>query len=238
MKTQGPVIYERKAVEKLNLNDLANIKDPERNAGLIASLRSWIETGKPADTPPRTPCATAGKGHEIRKVRLATRKKPAIPVRGGVADRGDMARVDIFKTTGKTGKTEWYMVPIYRHQVMNRSQWPTPPNKAVAAGKPEEKWPVMGPEAECQFSLFPRSYVRVAKKGLIKEGYFAGCNRSTAAITLAGHTGAFPLQDGIGIKTLDYIKKFAVNRFGELSPIKKETRTWHGVTCTSPNQPD
>lgn len=234
----GPVIYERKPVEKLTLSDLSNIKDPDRNAGLITSLRTWIEAGKPADTPPRTPCATADEGHLIHKVRLATRKKPAVPVRGGMADRGEMTRVDVFRVTGKKGKVGWYLVPIYRHQVMNRSRWPTPPDRAMVPGKAEEHWPVMGPEAQFQFSLYPRSYVRLTKKDTIIEGYFAGCDRSTAAIALADPANKKPPQKGIGTKTLDNIQKLTINRFGELSPVRKETRTWHGVVCTSPVRPD
>lgn len=233
----GPVIYERKAIEALKLTDLAKIKDPERNEGLITALRHWIEAGKPADAPPRTPCNIAGAGHKIRKVRLATNKKPAVPVRGGIADRGDMVRTDIFTRRNKKGKTEWFMVPIYPHQIMNRTQWPTPPNAAVIR-KPEEQWPEMGPEYTFQFSLYPRSYIRLFKKGVVIEGYFAGSNRSTASIAVCDANDKTDCQTGIGIKTLDLIQKYAINRFGELSPIKQETRTWHGVACISPAQPD
>ncbi|MCT6856333.1 MAG: type II CRISPR RNA-guided endonuclease Cas9, partial [Bombella apis] len=126
----------------------------------------------------------------------------------------------------------------YPHQIMNRSQWPAPPNKAVVAGKSEADWPIMGAEAQFQFSLYPCSYVRLFKKGTVIEGYVCGCHRSKAYITLALSTGAAPLQEGIGIKTQEHIQKFSVNRFGELSPVKQETRTWHGVACTSPDQHD
>ncbi|POS61306.1 type II CRISPR RNA-guided endonuclease Cas9 [Parasaccharibacter apium] len=240
----GPVIYERKAVSALTLADLAKIKDPDRNAGLIASLRQWIEAGKPADKPPRTPCHQSAAGHEIRKVRLATIITPAVPVRGGMAKRGDMTRVDIFKVIGKKGKPEWYMIPIYPHQIMNRSQWPAPPNKAVVEKKSEEDWPIMGAEAQFQFSLYRYSYVQLSNEKSVIKGYFYSCNRSKAYITLVDSTestdstDAAPSQKDKCIKTLEHIQKFSVNRFGELSPVKQETRTWHGVACTSPDQHD
>jgi len=87
------VVFERVAIEKLSAKDLDRIKDKEQNASLVAVLRAWIEAGKPKDTPPRSPKIDATKADNppIRKVRLATKDKPAVVVRGGTADRGEMA---------------------------------------------------------------------------------------------------------------------------------------------------
>ncbi len=230
-----PVIYERKAIDSLKITDLTKIKDPERNSELIHALYRWIKAGKPTNNPPRTPCTVAHEGHLVRKVRLMTNKRPAVPVRGGMADRGDMVRVDVFTMRGKSGKKEWFMVPIYRHHVMNPARWPSPPNRAILANKPEEQWPIMDERAQFHFSLYPRSYIRLIKNGTIMEGYFAGSNRATASIALANPNNTAQLHKGIGIKTLDLFQKFSINRFGELSLIKQETRTWHGLICPSPH---
>jgi len=77
-------------------------------------LRVWIAAGKPkaADKLPRS-----SKGDIIRKVRVASKDKVAIELHGGTVDRGDMARVDVFRKAGKKGKWEYYVVPIYPHQI-------------------------------------------------------------------------------------------------------------------------
>ncbi|BCK74747.1 CRISPR-associated Csn1 family endonuclease [Acetobacter aceti NBRC 14818] len=230
----GPVVYERRAISDLKLTDLERIKDPERNSAIISSLRTWIEKGKPADYPPQSP-----KGDEIRKIRVMSRNKPAVSVRGGTADRGEMTRVDVFTKMGKKGKPEWFLVPIYRHQVIDRIQWPQPPNQAAANGKSEKNWPTMGLEHEFRFSLYPRSYVQIVKRdGEIIEGYFAGLDRTVAAFSLLSSSDPTSIQRGIGAKTLESIRKYNVNRFGDISMVEQETRTWHGDVCISPDQPD
>jgi CRISPR-associated endonuclease Csn1 len=83
----GPVVYERKAVEKLTMADLDKVPDPERNAKLIEALRGWIGAGKKKGTKPISP-----QGHPITKVRLRTTDKVAVRVRGGTAERGDIVR--------------------------------------------------------------------------------------------------------------------------------------------------
>lgn len=230
----GPVVYERKAVADLKPADLARVKDPERNGAIIDAVRAWIEAGRPAEAPPRSP-----RGDPIVKLRLATTKKPAVMVRGGTADRGDMVRVDVFSKPNRRGKTEWYLVPVYRHQVMDRKAWPEPPMLAVAQGKGETDWTVVGADFDFRFSLYHRSYVKVVtRQGEMIEGYFAGLDRSTAAIALSEPADSTSLRRGIGTRTLLSIEKYAVDRFGTRALITSEGRTWHGAVCTSPGRHD
>ncbi len=65
------IVYERKRVEALTEKDLARIKNPERNAKLIETLRDWIATGKPKDRKPLSP-----KGIPSRRCacRVATKR--------------------------------------------------------------------------------------------------------------------------------------------------------------------
>lgn len=235
------VVYERKSIADLSEKRLADIKDPERNRDVIEAVRQWIADGRPADKLPRSPA-----GDEIRKVRLRTKGKLAVQVRGGTADRGVIVRVDVFAKPNKRGKEEFYLVPIYPHHVMNKRDWPIPPMRSVVAYKDEEEWTLIDDGFAFRFSLYPRCYVEVAKPsdGEVLSGYFQGLNRSTGAINLFNHKNSRSMLDdngnsmqSIGAKTLLTIKKYNVGRFGARSEVKSEVRTWHGVVCTSPIQP-
>lgn len=235
------VVYERKSITDLSEKRLQDIKDPERNQGVIEAIREWIANGKPADSLPRSPA-----GDEIRKVRLRTKGKPAVHVRGGTADRGEIVRVDVFARPNKRGKDEFYLVPIYPHHVMNKRDWPTPPVRSVVAYKDEDEWTLIDDSYKFKFSLHPRSYIEVTKPtGELLAGYFQGLNRSTGAINLSNPRDSRLLADdngnsmqSIGAKTLLTMKKYSVDRFGVRSEVKSEVRTWHGVVCTSPIPPD
>jgi CRISPR-associated endonuclease Csn1 len=130
-------VFERKSIDKLAEKDLALIPVPEPHGRvsdpaklrdeLVESLRVWIATGKPKDNDklPRSP-----KGDIIRKVRVMTNAKPAVLVRGGTADRGGIVRVDVFTKPNKRGAAEFFLVPIYVHEVATLDE---PPNRAVQA---------------------------------------------------------------------------------------------------------
>jgi CRISPR-associated endonuclease Csn1 len=227
------IVFERKAVISLKEADLERIKDPERNSAIIAAIRDWIAAGRKADALPLSP-----KGDVIAKVRLSSKNKPAVSVRGGSADRGEMVRVDVFSMPNKRGKDEWYLVPIYPHQVMDRRGWPQPPMRSVVAYKDEDEWTLIGDVHQFRFSLHPRTYVEVVKSnGEILEGYFQGLHRGTGAINLFDHNNPKVGSQSIGAKTLLTITKHNVDRFGNKSVVRKEVRTWHGVACISPSPP-
>ena len=227
------VVFERKAVADLKEKDLERIKDPERNKAVIEAIRQWIADGRPVGALPRSPA-----GDEIRKVRLSTKGKRSVSVRGGTADRGDIVRVDVFSKPNKRGKDEFYVVPVYPHQVMDKRQWPHPPSGAVVACKDEDDWVEVDDTYNFRFSAYPRSLIEVVKRtGEVFEGYFAGMDRSTGAISLSSDRNSRDTNRGLGAKTLLTIKKYSVDRFGNRSEVKSEVRTWHGAVCTSPTPP-
>src|SRR6185437_345483 len=213
------VVYERKAVEKLTEKDLELIPVPEpygRAADpkklrdeMIEALRVWLVAGKPKDQLPRS-----SKGDIIRKVRVATKDKVAVQINGGTVDRGDMARVDVFRKKNKKGKWEFYVVPIYPHQIATMD---APPTKAVIAYKSDDEWTPLDDSFEFIWSLNAMSYVEITKSnGECIEGYFRGLHRGTGAASVSKHwtlekVGA---NDGIGVKTLADFKKFTVDRLG------------------------
>lgn len=223
-----PEIHERKSIITLTLADLERIKDPERNAPIIESLRKWIAANKPKDRLPISP-----KGDVIRKVSLITNKKVDVLVRDGAADRGDMVRVDLFTKPNKRGKLEFYLVPIYRHQVADELDWPTPPNQAVAGNTQEASWPTMGQDYMFSMSIFPMSFIEIEQKdGTLIDGYFRGLDRNTGAIGISPHYSNDGLTKGIGARTLNAFRKFSVDRLGRRYQVRKEQRTWHGKVCT------
>jgi CRISPR-associated endonuclease Csn1 len=224
-----PVVYERRAVEALKLADLARVKDVERNAAIVESLRAWIEAGRPKDAPPRSP-----KGDAIRKVRLATDGKPAVEVREGSADRGEIVRVDVFREPGGGKRRDrFHLVPIYPHQVADAESFPQPPDRAVVAHRPETKWTKVDSGFEFLFSLVPNSLVEVTKPdGEVIAGYYRGIDRQGAQLTLSPHENTQRLIRGVGSKTLLSFRKFSVDRLGCVHEIGREKRTWHGAVCT------
>jgi CRISPR-associated endonuclease Csn1 len=223
------VTYERKAVEKLSGNDLKRLKDADGgNKPLRDALRAWIDAGKPRDAPPTSP-----KGDPIRKVQLRRTAQSGFDLNGGHVDNADMVRVDVFTSRDGKGRAVFHMVPIYRHQVMDRAGWPHPPNQAITRGKGPDDWDVMGAGHEFLFSAYPDSYLEVTKTdGSVVEGYFRGANRNTNSIAISPHHRRDDTESSIGIRTAQAFRKFEVDRLGRKHEITRETRTWHGAVCT------
>jgi CRISPR-associated endonuclease Csn1 len=229
------IVFDRKSVEKLTEKDLEKIPVPEPYGKitdpkklrdeLVESLRAWIAAKKPKDKPPRS-----SKGDIIRKVRVETRIKVAIEINGGTVDRGNMARVDVFKKKNKRGAWEFYVVPIYPHQIVALE---SPPNKAVIAGNAENDWISIDSNFEFAWSLNPMSYLELVKSnGELIEGYYRSMDRTTGAINLSPMATNSETIRSIGVKTLSSFRKFAIDRVGRKFEIPREVRTWRGEACT------
>ena len=217
------IVYERKRIHDLKINDLNRIKNPERNGVIIEALHAWINAKKPKDAPPLD-----GQGAAISRVRLRQGEKAGQIVRGGHADNSEIIRTDVFDKDGK-----FYLVPVYRHQWADKSL--PAPLLAIDANTREKDWTIINSSFDFLFSLYPDSFVEVVKRnGEYIDGYFRGVDRSTGAITLSPHNHRPQqyLQRGIGTRTLRSLKKFQIDRLGRKFEVKREKRTWHGVACT------
>ena len=213
--------------------NLTRLKDAEGgNRPLAEALAEWIDRGKPADDPPLSP-----KGDPVRKVSLRRRGSDpsGLALNGGHVDNAEMVRVDVFAKPNKKNKLEFFLVPIYRHQVMDVSGWPQPPNRAVRPDKSEDEWEVIDDSFEFRFSLYKDALVEVVKRDeQIFEGYYRSMDRSTGALKISPHNLRAQTYEGgsIGARTLHSFRKFEVDRLGRRHEVNRETRTWHGVACT------
>jgi CRISPR-associated endonuclease Csn1 len=234
------IVFERKAIEKLTEKDLEQIPvpapydkvaDPKKlRDTMVESLRAWMAAGKPKgeDKLPRSP-----KGDIIRKVRVETKDKVAVELSGGTVDRGNMARVDVFRKKNKKGKWEFYVVPIYPHQIADEEDWPKPPTQAVQAHVDEAEWPSIDGTFEFTFSLNPMCYLElITSKGEVVEGYYREMNRDDAGITLSAHLSNDSRSPKTGSRTLRDFRKFTIDRLGRKFEVSREVRTWRGKACT------
>jgi CRISPR-associated endonuclease Csn1 len=218
-------IYERKPVEKLTLKDLELVKNPERNGKLIENLRAWIEAGKPKNTFPLSP-----KGDPVRKVRVLNRAKDGVPIRGGIVDRGEMVRVDVFRKKHAKGAWQYFLVPVYPHQVAMDD---APPRKWVQAHVPESEWKSLDAGHDYLWPLHPMSLIELVKSdGVVLRGYYRGMDRSSGTISLSLHHSKDAVVRGTGTRTLSNLTKLTVDRLGRVNVVEREKRTWHGVVCT------
>lgn len=224
-------VYERKKVGDLKIADLDRVKDAERNASLIESLRKWIEAGSPKDKPPLSP-----KGDPISKVRLVTKGKVNIPFDTGnperlaTVDRGDMARVDVFRKANKKGKYEYFLVPVYPHEIATLD---APPTRAVTAHKPESSWPVIDETYEYLWPIMPFCFLELVRaSGEVIRGYYRGMDRGSGNVEVSSVYDATNMTRGIGARTLIAFRKFNVDRLGNISEVPSELLTWRGKVCT------
>ncbi len=215
-------------LSSLKLKDLPKIMgyDDPRNADLIQAISDRLtafndDGAKAFKDPLYRPSKDMNNAPLVRSVRLVDTQKSGLPVRGGIAANGSMLRVDIFTKAGK-----FYAVPLYVADAVKTEL----PNKAFTAGKDESEWTVMDESYAFLFSLNPNDWVRVSyKSDPAKEGYFAGFDRATGAISIWAHDrspmiGKEGLMRSIGIKTVASLTKYHVDILGNLYPVCHEVR--------------
>ncbi|HOX22521.1 MAG TPA: hypothetical protein PLL10_03580 [Elusimicrobiales bacterium] len=170
------------------------------------------------------------KGPLVRSVRLLEKQNTGVKVHSGngIADNGEMVRVDVFRKAGKH-----YLVPIYVADMVKD----TLPNKAIVANKPEIEWPEIDNTYEFLFSLFKNDLISINSSKQPeneKIGYYTSCNRANGAIDMELHdrsnfkhstkgTLTNPWSS-IGARLLKSFKKYQVDVLGNIYEVKKETR--------------
>ena len=177
------------------------------------------------------PKADGTDGPVVKKVKLISKQSLGVKVNGGagICSNGSMIRIDLFRENGK-----YYYVPVYTADAIKKEL----PMKAATAAKPYEKWKVMK-EENFLFSIYPGDLIEIqAAKGktipvttVDKEkrekqtikAYFNGADISSASISGESHDRTFSFR-GLGVQSLDSIKKFQVDILGNYHEVKKEVR--------------
>lgn len=248
LKVQGGVT-QKVAVTDLKPTDIDKLIDPHRNEKLYAALREWTQTHDEREKRareiekaarsdkrvlsqdekskiehlralPRKPDKDGNPtGPIVRTVTMVVDKLSGIPIRGGIAKNDTMLRVDVFAKAGK-----FHLVPVYVHHGVTGL-----PNRAVVAFKDENEWTLVDDSFQFCFSLYPNDLVRVALKKEAQFGYYAGCDRSTGAISLWAHDrnqkiGKDGLIRGVGVKTAMSVEKFNVDVLGNIYTAPPENR--------------
>jgi len=226
LRAQGSAT-EKVPLASLTLKDLDNLIDPHRNQKLYAAIRARLEAhgGKgdkafPPGNPLRKPDRNGNPtGPIVRTVTKVIDKLSGIPVRGGVAKNDTMLRVDVFAKGGR-----YHLVPVYVHHRVKGL-----PNRAIVGGKDERDWTEIDDSFAFRFSMYPNDLVRVRLKSEEHLGYYAGCDRSTGAISLWVHdrsskVGKDGLIRSIGVKTALAFEKLHVDVLGRIYPAPPEPR--------------
>ncbi|ULJ64452.1 type II CRISPR RNA-guided endonuclease Cas9 [Wielerella bovis] len=215
----------RVPLNKLKLKDLDNMVNREREPDLEAALKARLQQFN--DDPVKAfaePFYKKG-GQRVKAVRIKSVQKSGVllPKQQGIADNGDMVRVDVFAKAGK-----FYLVPIYAWQVAKGIL----PNKAAVQKKDEQDWDEMDETFIFQFSLYKNDLVELITKKQRILGYFAGLDRASAAISIREHDrDTQKVKDGthrgLGVKSgVISFKKFEIDVLGkdihECKPSKRQ----------------
>lgn len=237
--TEGNVLT-RTALTELKLDkktgEITNYYKPESDRLLYQALKKQLllyngDAKKAFEAPFYKPKADGTKGNLVRKVKTYDKLTLGVEVnfgRGIAANaNGAMVRVDVFCVNGK-----YYFVPVYIADVVRKRL----PTKAVVAGKPYSQWKEMD-DKDFLFSLYSRDLISFkSKRGknatcangstkVVNEEilYYIGANISTASFGGKAHDGKFEF-DGLGIQSLEYLKKYQVDILGNVTEVKQEKR--------------
>ena len=213
--------------------------DPRLYQALVERLRQFDGEGKKAFAEPfYKPKKDGTPGPRVDKVKIAEKASLSVSTGRGVADNGEMIRMDVFRVPNERKPDDsYYFVPIY----VADTKKATLPSKAVVGKKPPEAWKQMKPE-HFLFSIFKGDLIYVeSKKGIslalakeavgektiqVKSGlfYFCGANISNGSIEIETHDRRY-YKKSLGIKELKVFEKRQVEVLGKVRKVKlPETR--------------
>ncbi|MCB1559655.1 MAG: type II CRISPR RNA-guided endonuclease Cas9 [Xanthomonadales bacterium] len=215
---------------RLTPERLDDLVDAHRNERMIHALRLWLADrgDKPRKDSikayPRKPLKSDPPdgpftGPVIKSVKLNAGPMTGLDVRGGLAQNASMVRVDVFRKDGK-----YHLVPVYVHHRVKEL-----PMRAIVAFKSEDQWTPVDDD-QFLFSLYPNDLIELEQKGKPPlMGYFAGCDRSTAAVSVWLHDRNTALGKdgqvrGVGVKTALRLEKLNVDVLGRIYPATPEPR--------------
>lgn len=200
-------------LSQLKLNLLENMVNREREPELYKALKTRLEQFENNPAKAFTEPFYKKGGQQVKSVRVEMVQKTGVLVRNGkgIADNASMVRVDVFTKSGK-----YFLVPIYTWQVAKGIL----PNKAIVAHKDESQWDEIDDSFKFKFSIYSNDLIKVVTKKETFFGYYSGCDRATAAISIKEHDsektkGKDGLHRSIGVKTAVSFEKYQVDELGK-----------------------
>jgi len=226
----------KKPLNSLSENDLKNLFDTEHNKLLYSAIRQRMaefdnKAQKAFAEPLFKPLRDGSPGPMVRSVKVCQAQYTGVNVRGGIADNGDMVRTDVFRKQNKKGKWEYYLIPVYTVDMISGKL----PDKAIAAHKPYNEWPVIDNEYEFLFTLYPYDLIRVETKDGGGLYYYRSSHRANGSLIVCNVNKA-DTTFGIGSRTAISIEKLEMGVLGDYFPVHKEIR--RGLENGSHLEPD
>lgn len=155
-----------------------------------------------------------GVGPIVKSIKVPSIMNAGVKVQNGIAENGNMVRVDVFKKEGK-----FYLVPIYVAHMVEKI-----PNKAIKANKPESEWIEMDDSYEFIFSLYSDDLIKIKKSGQEEIiCYYISTHRGTGAINALLHDGSKKIE-GVGVQNLEKFEKYEIDVLGNYHQVKNEKR--------------
>jgi CRISPR-associated endonuclease Csn1 len=230
------IVITKTALKNLKLKDgeIEGYYNKESDILLYNALKSRLEAynneAKEAFAEDfHKPKSDGTPGPIVRKVKTISKQTSGVFVNEGkgIAENGEMIRIDVFRENGK-----YYFVPIYTADVVKK----VIPNGISTVGRPRNKWREID-DKYFLFSLYSRDLIHIKSKNDIKlkysDGrqetqkelfsYFIGADISTVSISGMSHDRSFSFR-GLGIQKLDLLEKCYVDMLGNISIVKHEQR--------------
>lgn len=216
----------RISLEDLDRKSLDRMVGRERDAALFSLLRECLDAHdgdakKAFADPVYKPTRPGHTAPRVRSIRVYDDPSSGgTPVRGGIADNGEMVRTDVFERSGK-----YYLVPIYLKDVARGAL----PDRAIVAHKPEADWRMIDDTYRFAFSLYMNDLVKLTKKaGDGVEtifGYFKGTDRASGSVTIAAHDSSW-IRRGLGVAHgVASFKKYEIDVLGKsVHQVRREKR--------------
>lgn len=216
----------RVRLEDLNLRSLERMVGRKNDAELYQLLLQRLEAyggdaSKAFSEPVYKPTRAGREAPKVKAIRVYDDPSSGgTPVRGGMADNGNMVRTDVFEKSGK-----YYLVPIYLKDVALGVL----PDKAIVARRPESEWRAIDDTYTFSFSLYMNDLVSLTKQTKDGKdtifGYFKGTHRSNGGIEIEAPDSSWK-REGLGVaQGILGFEKYQIDVLGRsIHRVRREKR--------------
>lgn len=222
-KTGKTIVVKRVPLEEIKFDKDGNFPMLNKKTDMATynAIRDrYLSSGKDVKNAFKQPLykpSKSGRRNPIRRVKVEVDKRSYVrEVNGGIAQNGDLVRVDLFIKDGK-----YHMIPIY---VMDISL-PNLPDRIVTSSKGYNKWKKLDDSYQFHFSLYPFDLVRMKIKDEDRFLYFSTIDIDSNRIILKEPN--FPHEQNdrrYSLGRIDLLEKYQIDILGGLFLVKHETR--------------